>query len=236
MLLGNSNQLDIDGVILNYYEKGQGDSLIFLHGNSMNSESLYNLYNYFSKRYKVIAIDSRGHGLSECGEVTYSINLFADDVVTFCNKKRLSNICIIGYSDGANIALMIAKKYPQLIHKLVIISGNYKVNGIKKWFREIIKFSIILLSPFAKYFKSVKIQKWKFDLMLNDVCISEIDLNQIIKPTLVFGAENDLIYEKHTFDIHRNIKGSRLEIIKKTNHFNIISNMESVSIIDEFLN
>ncbi|MGE5628821.1 MAG: alpha/beta fold hydrolase [Solirubrobacterales bacterium] len=235
-MMNNSNLLDIDGLILNYYEKGQGDSLIFLHGNSMNSKSLYNLYNYFSKRYKVIAIDSRGHGLSQCGEVPYSISLFADDVITFCNKKSLSNICIIGYSDGANIGLMIAKKCPQLIHKLVLISGNYKVNGIKKWFREIIKFSIILLRPFTKYFKKVKIQKWKLDLMLNDMFISEIDLNQIFKPTLVLAAENDLIYEKHTFEIQRNIYGSRLEIIKNTNHFNIISNMESVSIIDEFLN
>lgn len=235
MQLGNNNQLDIDGVILNYYEKGQGNSLIFLHGNSMNSKSLYNLYNHFSKIYRVIAIDSRGHGLSDCGEIPYSINLLADDIVTFCNKKSLYNICIIGHSDGANVALMMAKKYPELIHKLVIISGNYKVNGIKKWFREIIKFSIIILNPFVNYFKSIKIQKWKFDLMLNDVCISEIDLRKIIKPTLVLGAENDLIYEKHTFDIHRNIKGSRLEIIKKTNHFNVISNTEIIPIIDEFL-
>lgn len=235
MRLDNSRKLDIGDVKLNYYEKGQGDSLIFLHGNSMDSGSFYNLYSYFSKKYKVIAIDSRGHGLSDCGKVPYSINLLADDVVTFCNKKCLSNMSIIGYSDGANIALMIAKKYPQLIHKLVIISGNHKVTGIKKWFREIIQCSDFLINPYVKYFKVFKIKKWKFDLLLEDGFVSEIDLNKIAKPTLVIGAENDLIYEKHTFNIHKNIKNSILKIIKKTNHFNIISNKQIISIIDEFL-
>ena len=235
MRLDNSKKLNIGNIRLNYYEKGQGDSLIFLHGNSMDSRSFYNLYSYFSKKYKVIAIDSRGHGLSDCGKVPYSINLLADDVVTFCNKKCLSNISIIGYSDGANIALMIAKKHPQLIHKLVVISGNYKVTGIKKWFREIIKSFDYLLNLLAKYFKLFKVKKWKFDLLLEDGFISETDLNQIAKQTLVLGAENDLIYEKHTFNIHKNIKGSSLKIIKNTNHFNIISNKQIITIIDKFL-
>ena len=217
-------------------KKGQGDVLIFLHGNSLDSGIFVNLYDYFSEKYKVVAIDSRGHGSSECGEVPYSIDLFADDIITFCSKKKFANICVVGYSDGANIALMIAKKYPQLIDKLVIISGNYKVDGIKKWLRNILKFLIILLIPFSKYFNPIKIQKWKFDLMLNDMGISEIDLKQIIKPTLVLCAENDLIYEEHTFDIHKNIKGSVLKIIKKTNHSNIIFNNQIIKIIDEFLN
>ncbi|MBZ9687430.1 alpha/beta hydrolase [Clostridium estertheticum] len=236
MKLDDSNQLDIDDVIINYHEKGQGDVLIFLHGNNLDSGIFVNLYDYFSEKYKVVAVDSRGHGSSESGEVPYSIGLFADDIITFCSKKKFTNIRVVGYSDGANIALMIAKKYPQLIDKLVIISGNYKVEGIKKWLRNILKFLIILLMPFSKYFNPVKIQKWKFDLMLDDMGISEIDLKQIIKPTLVLSAENDLIYEEHTFDIHRNIKGSFLKIIKKTNHSNIIFNNQIIKIIDEFLN
>ena len=232
----NSSQLAIDDVLLNYYEKGQGDVLIFLHGNGLHSGIFVNLYNYFSKRYKVIAIDSRGYGLSECGEVPYSIDLFAEDIIAFCSKKKLSNICIIGYSDGANIALMIAKKYPQLIHKLVIISGNYNVDGIKKWFRKIIKIFTILLMPFTKSFNPAKIQKSKLDLILNDIGITEIDLKQIVMPTLILGAENDIIYEEHVLNIHKNIKGSLLKIIKKTTHFNIISNSQLIRIIEEFLN
>lgn len=95
----NRSQLVIDNVLLNYYEKGQGDVVIFLHGNGLHSGIFTNLYNHFSKSYRVIAIDSRGHGLSECGEVPYSIDLFAEDVIAFCRKKKLSEICIIGYSD-----------------------------------------------------------------------------------------------------------------------------------------
>ncbi|EKQ51255.1 MULTISPECIES: alpha/beta hydrolase [unclassified Clostridium] len=236
MSLENSNKLNIGDVTLNYYENGYGENLILLHGNSMDSKSLYKIYNYFSKRYKVIAIDSRGHGLSDYGEIPYSISLFTDDIFAFCKQKGISDICIIGYSDGANIALMLTKKYPKLIKKLIIISGNYKVNGIKKWFIKIIEFSNLLLSPFIKYFKSIKTQKWRFDLMLNDMGISEFDLNQILKPTLILGAENDLIYEKHTLDFYKNIYDSHVKIIKRTNHFNIVRNQKTILAIDEFLN
>ena len=131
---------------------------------------------------------------------------------------------------------MIAKKYPQLIHKLVIISGNYKVDGIKKWLRNIFKFLIIILMPFTKYFNPIKIQKWKLDLMLNDMDISEIDLKRIMKPTLILYAENEFVYEEHTLDMHKNIKDSVLKVIKKTNHSNIIFNKKIIKIIDEFLN
>ena len=230
------NRLAIDDITLNYHEKGQGDVLIFLHGNSLDSGIFVNLYDYFSEKYKVVAIDSRGHGSSESGEVPYSIDLFADDIINFCSKKKFANICLIGYSDGANVALMIAKKYPELIHKLVIISGNYKVDGIKKWLRNILKLLIILLIPFSKYFTSIKIQKWKFDLMLNNMGIAEIDLRKIMKPTLVLCAEKDLIYEEHTLDMHKNIKDSVLKVIKKTNHSNIIFSNQIIRIIDEFLN
>ncbi|MGH4137108.1 alpha/beta fold hydrolase [Clostridium sp.] len=234
--MNNSNQLAIDDITLSYHEKGQGDVLLFLHGNSLDSDIFVNMYEYFAEKYKVVAVDSRGHGSSEHGEVPYSIDLFADDIISFCRKKKFSNIRIVGYSDGANIALMIAKKYPQLIDKLVIISGNYKVEGVKKWLRNILKFLIILLIPFSKHFNSIKTKKWKYDLMVDDMGISESDLKKIIKPTLVLCAENDLIYEEHTFNIHRNIKGSFLKMIKKTNHFNIVYNDQIIEIIDEFLN
>lgn len=229
------HKMSIGDVTLNYYEKGEGDILLFLHGNSMNSLSLQKLYNHFSQRYKVIAIDSRGHGLSDCGEVEYSISLLADDVFAFCGKREFSNISIIGYSDGGNIALMVAKKYPELIKQLIIISGNYEVSGIKKWFRKIIGFSVFFLKQFAKYFRLARIQKWKFDLMLNNVDISEEDLNKIDKPVLIIGAEDDLIYKKHLLDMNKNIKGSLLKIINRTNHFNIIVNKQIILTIDEFL-
>ncbi|MGV8981694.1 alpha/beta fold hydrolase [Clostridium sp.] len=233
--MNNSNQLTIDDITLNYHEKGQGDVLIFLHGNSLDSDIFVNMYDYFAEKYKVVAVDSRGHGSSERGEVPYSIDLFADDIISFCHKKKFENIRIVGYSDGANIALMIAKKYPQLIDKLVVISGNYKVDGIKKWLRNILKFLIILLMPFSKYFNSIKTQKWKYGLMVDDMGISETDLKKILKPTLVLCAKNDLIYKEHTFNIHRNIKGSFLKTIKKTNHSNIIFSSKIIKIIDEFL-
>ena len=88
MKFDNNNQLVINNIKLNYHENGQGDVLVFIHGNRLASGTFVDLYNYFSDRYKVVAIDNRGYGSSECGEVPYSIELFADDIITFCSKKN----------------------------------------------------------------------------------------------------------------------------------------------------
>lgn len=229
-----SKRIKVNGVELNYYEKGKGEVLLFLHGNSMDSKSLKNLYQYFSKQYRVIAVDSRGHGKSEAGEIPYTMELFAEDMIAFCKQKKLGKVRVVGHSDGGNIALLMAKKCPEIINNMVLISSNYKVIGVKKWFRSLLKIVTFLLTPLSKSFETIKIKKWKWSSILKEMDLSERDLNQIQSPTLVLGAKNDLIYEKHTRQIQEQITGSKIEIIEKTNHFNIIFDKRSLKVIERF--
>ena len=68
---------------LHYEEKGDGFPLILLHGNGGSLEYFVNQTDHFSKFYRVIAIDSRGHGRSERGKAEFSIKQFADDLYIF---------------------------------------------------------------------------------------------------------------------------------------------------------
>lgn len=228
-------QIQINDIKLAYYEKGRGDILLLLHGNSLDSCIFKYLFNHFSKKYKVIAIDSRGHGLSDSGEIPYNINLFVEDVISFCSKKEIKSVNIIGYSDGGNIALVLSKICPKLVNKMIIISGNYKVDGIKRWGRIAIKLLLLVLTPFIKYSKSAKIQKWKLELMLMNTGLSKEDFQKVNQPTLILAAERDLIYELHTKEIHHFINNSILTIIKESNHFNIINKNETLQAIERFI-
>lgn len=149
--------------------------------------------------------------------------------------KGIKSVNIIGYSDGGNIALVLSKMCPQLINKMIIISGNYKVEGIKRWGRIAIKIFILILIPLIKYSESAKIQKWKLELMLMDIGFSKEDFLKIIQPTLILAAEKDLIYEHHTNEIHDFVNNSKLIIIKDSNHFNIINKKETLQVIEKFI-
>lgn len=63
--------IQINDIKLNYYEKGKGNTLLLLHRNSLNGSIFKYLFKHLSKQYKVIAMDSRGHRLSESGNIPY---------------------------------------------------------------------------------------------------------------------------------------------------------------------
>ena len=239
MELRKEEHIRINGANLTYYEHGTGNTILFLHGNSSDSYAFYNMYNYFGEKNKVIAIDSRGHGKSDTGYIPYSIRLLAADIIRFCEEKDLKNIVVVGYSDGGNIALVMASKKPEIIEKLIIISANNKASGMKRWFRngirlyklglEIIKF-IKIRSKNGTQFKV-----WRMNLMLKDIGISMHDLNKLNVKTLILGAEKDVIYKRHLLKIHKNIKNSVFKIVENTNHFNILLSKKTMEYIKEFI-
>ena len=63
-----------------YEEAGSGYPLILLHGNSESAEYFRHQIDYFSEEYRVIAVDTRGHGRSPRGDGPFSISRFADDL------------------------------------------------------------------------------------------------------------------------------------------------------------
>ena len=68
---------------LNYTEKGEGDLLILLHGNGEDTTYFEHQLEYFSQFYRVIAVDTRGHGKSPRGTKPFTIVQFAEDLYDF---------------------------------------------------------------------------------------------------------------------------------------------------------
>ena len=100
---------------LHYIEQGQGRPLILLHGNGEDNSYFVHQIDYFSKDYRVIAIDTRGHGKSPRGEKPFTIKQFAEDLHDFMDEKGIEKAILLGFSDGGNIALEFALKYPERI-------------------------------------------------------------------------------------------------------------------------
>ena len=146
-----------DNIKLNYIEKGEGFPLILLHGNGENGEYFLHQTEHFSKTYRVIAVDTRGHGSSPRGTAPFSIRQFADDLHYFMDELNIEKANILGFSDGGNIAMLFALKYPERVEKLILNGANLNAKGVKFSVQLPIEIGYRMAKLFAK--KSEKAKK-----------------------------------------------------------------------------
>ena len=116
---------------LHYQEKGEGEPMILLHGNGEDGSYFAHQMDYFSRNYRVIVVDTRGHGQSPRGTAPYTIAQFAEDLHDFMDELDISKAVILGFSDGANIAMKFVLKYPERIKALILNGGNLNPKGVK---------------------------------------------------------------------------------------------------------
>lgn len=231
------NTIEIGDITLSYYRKGVGKkALLLLHGNSEDATIFNDYLNNTNNDYKTYAIDLRGHGQSGSGDGKFTIKTMAIDIMRFINQKPFAKVSIVGYSDGANIAMYLAKIAPELIEKMVLISGNLFVKALLKPFFYKTRFKYKFYKPLQVFSKKARIRTSKMALMLDNIGVYPDDLNQYVFPTLIVDAEDDLIDKDHTDSIARAIPNSKRLTIKEANHFSLIKSKELFDAINNFLN
>ena len=111
--------VELNGVKLYYEEYGKGEPLILLHGNGGDIKFMKPQIEYFSKKYKVIALDCRGRGNSELGKDSLTFNQMTKDLNSLLEYLHLDSTSINFVTPHAVIAVRIsiitATKYPNLI-------------------------------------------------------------------------------------------------------------------------
>ena len=115
---------------LYYRECGKGQPMILLHGNGEDGTYFEKQIRFFSKKYRVIAIDTRGHGKSPRGTAPFTLEQFAEDLKNFLDEKKLRRIILLGFSDGGNIALTFALRYPEYVDRLILNGANLNPFGV----------------------------------------------------------------------------------------------------------
>ncbi len=203
---------------LYYQEKGEGTPLVLLHGNNEDSNYFKHQIDYFSKKYRVIAIDTRGHGKSPRGTAPFTMDQFVEDLNYFLEEKKLNKIILLGFSDGANIAIKFALKYQDKLEALILNGANLDTSGPKKIIQIPIEIGYRFVKIFSKISKGALKQTEMLGLMVNEPNIDVNSLHYIKVPTLVIVGKKDLIKEEHTRLIVKHIKESSL-IIVRGNHF-----------------
>ena len=130
-MAAKSGYVDTNGAQIYYAVFGSGDPLILLHGGLGNADYWGNQIEPFSAKYKVITIDSRGHGRSTRDDQPYSYNLMASDVLAVMDHLSIKKASIVGWSDGGIIGLDIAINNPDRLVKLFAFGANYNPTALK---------------------------------------------------------------------------------------------------------
>ena len=105
----------------------QKHTILLMHGSGL-SHIVWSLHEQFysSQGFNVLAVDLPGHGDSE-GPSLSSIQEISDWVKDLANELNLKKINFIGHSQGCLVGIDFASRYPELIERLVLVAGSYKL-------------------------------------------------------------------------------------------------------------
>jgi len=103
-----------------------------LHGGLGDISNFEKVIPNLSKKFRVIIPDAPGLGRSEYADSLLSYQLLADYNSKLIDQLKLDSLYVIGWSDGTNTALILAKNRPEKVKKLIISGANYKLNGFTK--------------------------------------------------------------------------------------------------------
>lgn len=109
----------INGIQLAYDDRGQGTALVFLHAFPMNRRMWEPQISALASRYRVIAVDLRGHGESEAPLWRYSLDLYADDLRALLDHLNIGQSVLIGLSMGGYLIFAFHRKFPERVKALV---------------------------------------------------------------------------------------------------------------------
>lgn len=199
---------------LHYTEKGRGQPLILLHGNGESLAYFGHQISYFSENYRVIAIDTRGHGKSPRGKAPFSIRQFAEDLHDFMDAHGIDRAHILGFSDGGNIAMVFALKYPGRVDRLILNGANLDTNGVKPSVQIPVTVGYKIASVFARRDRKAKENAEMLGLMVNDPKVSVRELAGLSVKTLVIAGTRDMIKASHTRLIADTLPDSALVFIE----------------------
>jgi pimeloyl-ACP methyl ester carboxylesterase len=224
----------IHGHLIYYAVRGEGPNLVLLHGGGDSGEhSFQRQLDVLSERHRIIAPDQVGQGRTPEVPGPLSYTAMMQDTAALLQQLRIKRIDVVGFSDGGILALMLALRHSELVHRVVISGVNVSPEGLNVQQREGLRASQTGGPP--KTIDDKLAQLW-----LSSPTESELSLallKNIKQPVLVVSGDRDAITLEHTLQIFHALPQAELCILPGTNHGTFSGRPEWLNpIITNFLN
>lgn len=227
--LASEGYVEREGARIWYGTVGEGPAVVLLHGGMSSSDSWGNQVPTLVKsHHRVVLVDTRGHGRSTLGNVPLSYEVFEQDLRNIMDTLRIKKADIVGWSDGANTALVMAMKDPARVRKIYAFGANMNADAAKPGaFNAPILGKVVVqlqqiyarVSPTPDGFGAL--HEAVETMQKSEPNYTAAQLEAIHGPTIAIadGDHEEFIKEEHTRYMAKTIPGATLIILPGVSHF-----------------
>jgi pimeloyl-ACP methyl ester carboxylesterase len=222
-------RVDTNGLDTYYEIHGAGEPLLYLHGGFNSIEMLAQSLPALAERHRVYVPERQGHGRTPDRDGPLTFETMASDTITFLDAMDLSAAGMVGFSDGAMVAMHVALARPDLVGRLVVMGSAANQDGIPPAHVEMMKQMTAdtfppmfremygAISPDGPDHFPVLFDKAKPNFFAPGFTLDR--LGDVQSPTLVLIADDDAVTVEHAAAMARALPdGSQLAVVPGTSH------------------
>jgi pimeloyl-ACP methyl ester carboxylesterase len=221
-----SGSAPINGIKMYYEIHGSGDGipLVLLNGGGSTIDVTYSkVIPVFARHRTVIALEEQGHGRTTDRPQPFRAETSADDVSALLKYLKIDRADVMGFSNGAGVAMQVAIHHPDQIRKLVFVSYMTNRKGAYPWLWEAMKKADFagMPQPLKDAFLKVNPDPQKLRMMCDKdiermqkfTDVPEKDVKSIHASTLILIGDKDVTQPEHAVELTHTIPNSRLIIL-----------------------
>jgi pimeloyl-ACP methyl ester carboxylesterase len=241
----------VNGLRLYYEVHGQPrpgtPPLVLLHGGGSTIDTSFSrLLPALARHRQVIAFDQQGHGRTADVDRPFSFEQSADDTAALLTHLGIERADLLGFSNGASIALQVAIRHPRLVRKLVVASVMFRRDGLVAGFWEGMAHATLESMPLELRQAYLKVAPNPERLL----SFHQKSLRRMLEfrdwppelvrgieaPTLVMCGDADVIRPEHAVELFRLLPHAQLAVLPGTDHATIVGPADwRVGMVETFL-
>jgi pimeloyl-ACP methyl ester carboxylesterase len=226
-LMSDEGYIDHDGARIWYATYGTGEPAILLHGGLGHGGNWgYQVPALIASGRRAVLIDSRGHGRSTRDSRPYTYELMASDVLAVMDALHFERAGMVGWSDGACVALILGRKVPERVTGVFFFACNMDPSGTKAFVPD-----PVIIRCFARHaqdYARLSSTPGDFNVFVDAVSLmmrtqpnySVRELGEIRVPVAIVQSEHDEFIEReHAEYLAGSISGAELIVLPGVSHF-----------------
>jgi long-chain acyl-CoA synthetase len=189
--------------VIDLWPEGVERTIVFVHGYAGVAETWEHQLNYFSRDYRAIAADLRGHGQSDAPYTRYTMPELVDDILNIVDALYLpERFTLAGHSFGGSICVEFARAHPERLEKLILVAtaGEYPLPRATSLVSRIPTAAMI---PFWRFRP-----RWNAEVhVMKRMLLNNMQqwngwemLGEISTPTMVITGERDRYFPRRVFE------------------------------------
>lgn len=224
--LQKSGHVPVNGLDMYYEVHGNtpGIPLALLHGGGSSIDVTYGkIIPYLARQRTVIAIDEQAHGRTSDRDTPIRFDSSAEDIAALLAALHVERADVMGFSNGASVALRLTIRHPSLVRKLIFASSMTKKSGASPQFWGFLEQATFddMPQPLKDAFLRVNPDPQKLRVMHDKdlermhhfVDTSDDEVRAVKSPTLILSGDHDVPTLEHSLELTRLFAQARLLIV-----------------------